>query len=119
MTRSLGSSRGVDHIVHAGDVGDEAILERLRTLAPLTAVAGNIDDFQCGDAGTEARAELGGVRLYVTHILDRPSRPMPESIALLNKHPADIVVFGHSHCRITRSSTGFSLQSCQCRSAAL
>ena len=64
--------RGVDHIVHAGDIGDENILDRLRALAPLTAVAGNIDDFQCGDAGTEATAELGGLRLYVTHILDRP-----------------------------------------------
>ena len=35
--------RGVEHIVHAGDVGDPAILDSLRALAPVTAVGGNID----------------------------------------------------------------------------
>jgi len=35
---------GVDRIVHAGDVGDEAVLARLRAIAPLTAVRGNGDD---------------------------------------------------------------------------
>jgi uncharacterized protein len=35
--------RGVEHILHAGDVGDPAILDVLRTLAPVTAIGGNID----------------------------------------------------------------------------
>ena len=35
--------RGVDHILHAGDVGDAAILDQLRALAPLHAIRGNID----------------------------------------------------------------------------
>ena len=34
---------GVDHILHAGDVGDITILDRLRALAPVTAIRGNID----------------------------------------------------------------------------
>ncbi len=34
---------GVDHILHAGDVGDPAILDTLRAIAPLTAIRGNID----------------------------------------------------------------------------
>ncbi|MEO8216788.1 MAG: metallophosphoesterase family protein [Acidobacteriota bacterium] len=88
---------GVDHIVHAGDIGNETILDRLRGIAPLTAVAGNIDGFRCGDAGTEARVELDGLKLYVTHILDRPSQPLEEVRTALRTAPADIVVFGHSH----------------------
>lgn len=89
--------RGVDHIIHAGDIGDPAILEQLGKLAPLTAVAGNIEDFQCGPAGEEARVELGGVRFYVTHIVDRPSRLRSEVRQALARSPADVVIFGHSH----------------------
>jgi len=89
--------RGVDHIIHAGDVGDPGILSRLRELAPLTAVAGNIEDFQCGSAGQEARLEIGGLRFYVTHIVDRPSRLRREVQAALERAPADVVIFGHSH----------------------
>jgi uncharacterized protein len=39
----LTSLRGVDHILHAGDVGEASILEQLRTVAPVTAIRGNID----------------------------------------------------------------------------
>ena len=35
--------RGSDHILHAGDVGPPDILERLREIAPVTAVRGNVD----------------------------------------------------------------------------
>ena len=35
--------RGADHIIHAGDVGSPEILEKLATIAPMTAVRGNID----------------------------------------------------------------------------
>jgi len=35
--------RGSDFIVHAGDIGDPAILAALVRLAPLTAVRGNVD----------------------------------------------------------------------------
>lgn len=86
-----------DHILHAGDVGSAAILDELAKLAPLTAVAGNIDGFACGDAGEEARVELGGQRIYVTHILDRPHRVRRAVAATLRRQPADIIVFGHSH----------------------
>jgi uncharacterized protein len=37
--------RGVEHILHAGDVGDPLILDSLRELAPVTAISGNIDAY--------------------------------------------------------------------------
>jgi putative phosphoesterase len=88
---------GVDAIVHAGDVGDPAILGQLRAIAPLTAVAGNIDGFVCGDAGEEARATFDDLRVYVTHILPRPDGLDYRVTRALAAQPADVVIFGHSH----------------------
>jgi uncharacterized protein len=88
---------GVDHILHAGDIGGEEILDGLRKIAPLTAVAGNIDGFRCGQAGEETIVELGGMRFYLVHVLDRPSRPRPEVEASLGRLRPDVVIFGHSH----------------------
>lgn len=88
---------GVDHILHAGDIGDEQILDELAAIAPLTAVAGNIDGFRCGAAREEARIQLGGLRFYLTHILERPHKLRAEVANALAKEPADVVIFGHSH----------------------
>ena len=88
---------GVDHILHAGDIGSAVVLEELRAIAPVTAVAGNVDGFRCGDAGETARVTLGGLRFFLTHILDRPRRPRREWLDELRRAPADLVVFGHSH----------------------
>ena len=81
---------GVDHILHAGDIGGEEVLAGLRAIAPLTACAGNNDGFRCGEAGKVARVELGGKRFLLVHIRD-------EAEAELRRGPADVVVFGHSH----------------------
>jgi uncharacterized protein len=35
--------RGVDHILHLGDVGKISILEELSNIAPVTAIRGNVD----------------------------------------------------------------------------
>jgi len=88
---------GASHILHAGDIGDIQVLRDLERIAPVTAVAGNVDGFRCGKAGETARVELEGVRFFLTHILDRPRKPRPEVVRDLARAPADVVVFGHSH----------------------
>jgi putative phosphoesterase len=40
---AVAALRGVEHILHAGDVGDIAILDALRKIAPVTAIRGNVD----------------------------------------------------------------------------
>lgn len=82
--------RGVDHILHAGDIGGEHVLAELSAIAPVTACAGNNDDWRCGPAGRIARVELGGLAFLLVHVRD-------DARALLRKAPADVVVFGHSH----------------------
>jgi len=83
--------RGSDFIVHAGDIGDPAVLETLRALAPVTAVRGNNDrdSWARGIAETEV-LQVGEVFIHVLHYL-----------AQLDVDPAaagfQIVVSGHSH----------------------
>lgn len=84
----------VDHIVHAGDVGGGHILRALGKLAPVTHVDGNNDDATGEDI---LRFDLGGLRVLLTHILPRPRRPAAHVAESLRGHPADLVVFGHSH----------------------
>lgn len=88
---------GVDHILHAGDIGAADLLDALGEIAPVTAVAGNVDGFRCGPAREEARVTLGGLRFYLTHVLDRPLAPRAAVADALRREPADVVVFGHSH----------------------
>ncbi|HEX2120275.1 MAG TPA: metallophosphoesterase family protein, partial [Thermoanaerobaculia bacterium] len=84
----------VDAIVHAGDIGGAHVLKALRALAPVMSVEGNNDDA----TGEEVvRVTLGGLKILLTHILPRPRKPAPRVIASLEKQPAGIVVFGHSH----------------------
>jgi putative phosphoesterase len=86
--------RGVDAIVHAGDIGGAHVLDSLRELAPLTYVEGNNDD---GDGTDIVRVTIGGLRILLTHILPRPRKPDQRVIDSLRAKPADIVIFGHSH----------------------
>lgn len=81
---------GVDQILHAGDVGGAHVLEALRKIAPVTAVAGNNDDAD----GYEV-ARFG--RILITHILPRPSKPGKHVLKALKEEQADVVIYGHSH----------------------
>jgi uncharacterized protein len=65
---AVNALRGVDHILHAGDVGDEAILDNLRTIAPLTAIRGNVDDRgPCARLPATEVVEFAGHMLFMLH----------------------------------------------------
>ncbi|MBI4420499.1 MAG: metallophosphoesterase family protein, partial [Gemmatimonadetes bacterium] len=58
----------VDHILHAGDVGDADLLIELEALAPVTAVYGNVDDFRLRSRLPKVvECELDGFLITVTH----------------------------------------------------
>jgi putative phosphoesterase len=65
--------RGSDRIVHAGDIGNAAVLTALAALAPVTAVRGNNDygDWADGVAET-ATLHVDGVAIYVVHDVAAP-----------------------------------------------
>ena len=82
---------GVDHILHAGDVGDPLILDKLRWIAPLTAVRGNVDvTGVCRRLPASVVVELGGRYFYLVHSVgDLDLNPVAAGIA--------VVVSGHTH----------------------
>ena len=85
---------GVDHILHAGDVGLPWILLELENIAPVTAVLGNTDT---GLPYKETEiVQLAGRKFLLHHIVDihNPSETLQRRII---RDKPDVVVFGHSH----------------------
>jgi uncharacterized protein len=87
---------GVDHILHAGDIGTQEILSDLQALAPVTAVYGNTDGAELRRMLPQVgRLELDGFDIVVTHG-DQLGSPTPN--ALHSVFPdAQIIVYGHTH----------------------
>ena len=87
-----------DEIWHAGDIGSLGVLIKLRQIAPLQAVWGNID-------GREIRLETEenlffrreGLSILMIHIGGNPGRYSKRSYHLIKKNQPDIFICGHSH----------------------
>lgn len=86
----------VDHILHAGDVGEGVLELLLATGIRVTAVLGNTDDPSSG-LPLEARLDLGGVTVCMRHIQSPPGRLTAREVAVIAGTGAGILVFGHTH----------------------
>lgn len=86
---------GVDHIVHAGDIGQPRLILQLEEIAPVTAVLGNTDDPGLRFRLTEM-VELEGRKFLVHHIVN-PHAPDESLQRRLNREQPAVVVFGHTH----------------------
>ena len=88
---------GVDHILHAGDIGSLDILKELEAIAPVTAVYGNTDGGAIrAMVPRVAKIQLDGFDIVVTHG-DQFGRDVP-SEGLHELYPdADILIHGHTH----------------------
>ncbi len=88
---ALAALRGSDALVHAGDVGNAAVLTQLAALAPLTAVRGNNDVGEWAEEIPEtAVLRIGAVAIHVVHAL-------AELAGDPRRHGFQVVVSGHSH----------------------
>jgi putative phosphoesterase len=98
-----------DHILHAGDVVDPAVLSELQILAPTTAVMGNCDAMDVKEWGAteEAEVELGGIRIAMLH----DSGPKEKRWERMRERfpNARVVVFGHSHMPFNEDRDGLLL----------
>lgn len=97
---ALAALAGVDHILHAGDVGDAQTLDALRKIAPVTAIRGNIDGSgPCAALPATDLVELGGTAFYLLHDLKKLDLdPVAAGIS--------VVVSGHSHKPAIESRRG-------------
>jgi putative phosphoesterase len=81
---------GVNHIIHAGDIGRPEIVEALRRIAPVTAIRGNVDSGEWAREYPHTKlVRLAGKSIYVLH-----------NLKTLQAHPGagvDVIISGHSH----------------------
>lgn len=79
-----------DIILHAGDIGNQAVIVRLQEIAPVVAIRGNVDkDSWAASVPEQEAVEIGGKFFYLIHNVNE-----------MNLDPAgqfDVVVSGHSH----------------------
>ncbi len=85
---------GVEHILHAGDIGFATIILELEQIAPVTAVLGN-NDFGMEYRETEV-VEVGGVKFMIHHIVE-PRRLDDSLKRKIAQHTPGVVMFGHTH----------------------
>ena len=94
---------GVDHILHAGDIGFAAVILELQFIAPVTAVLGN------NDLGLEFKetevVTLADKKFLVHHIVN-PRAPSEKAELLMAKERPDAVVFGHTHRKFCETVNG-------------
>jgi putative phosphoesterase len=86
---------GVDHILHAGDIGLPWILLELEEIAPVTAVGGNTDD-PALRYKQAAAISLAGRKFLIHHIVD-PHNLEDSLRQRIAREKPNVVVFGHTH----------------------
>jgi putative phosphoesterase len=98
---SLLRSLDADAILHGGDIGDLAVLERLATIAPLLAVRGNIDeranDLPDGLTLHVRSGEQIALTILLMHIVVAGPRVRKEAAERAHAVGARLIVCGHSH----------------------
>ncbi|MBI5397276.1 MAG: metallophosphoesterase family protein [Verrucomicrobia bacterium] len=96
--RIAGLFAGVAHILHAGDIGREAVLDELRAIAPVTAVLGNTDHELRGSGYREVeRRTLGGRKFFVVHVGRPHDLAADVKRMIFEEDKPDMVLFGHTH----------------------
>ncbi len=94
--------RGVERILHAGDIGGLEVIERLEAIAPVVAVHGNMDSPAiAGRFPADTTVEIGGVRVYLIH---RPQDP--DGHGARPGEGVSVVVQGHTHRSLVEEKGG-------------
>jgi uncharacterized protein len=97
---AVASLRGVELIIHAGDIGRREVIEELQLIAPTYAIRGNIDTEAWANAFAATRVvEAGDCRCFVVHnIADLDLMPAAAGFAA--------VIYGHSHRPVIETRDG-------------
>ncbi len=94
----LSTFQHVDHIIHAGDILSLDVIRQLEELAPVTAVAGNVDPPEMKDRfGDKKILTFGAFRIGVVHGHGKSGSTVSRALAAFQNDTVDCIVFGHSH----------------------
>lgn len=97
-----------DMIIHAGDLVDPSVLDKLKSVCPnVKAVWGNMDPY-------EVRAQLPEKEIFkldkhkigVMHGYGPPNKLIDLLYSVFKNEGVSIVIFGHSHFPITERKNG-------------
>jgi putative phosphoesterase len=99
---------GVALILHAGDVSTQAVLASLGALAPVTAVAGNVEDSALAASLPEAVSlSIGGLSVGMVH---NSGQSVGRRERMRSRFPhCRVVVYGHSHLPLVEDRDGLLL----------
>ena len=87
-----------DEVWHAGDIGDIKVSDAIKTLKPLRAVFGNIDNSEIRvEFPLNNRFTIEGVDVWITHIGGYPNRYNNSVKEEIHRNPPDVFISGHSH----------------------
>ena len=84
----------VDHILHAGDIGDAMIELELKFIAPVTVVQGNVDvglPFKLTEVVALAEKK------FLVHHITNPWALSETLEQQIRQQKPDAVIFGHTH----------------------
>ena len=95
--------KGVNVILHAGDVGGAEILEELRIIAPVHAVFGNTDPPGDPNLSQEVVLPVADIEVHVSHGHELGS-PTPSK--LLAAYSQQVLVYGHTHKQLVTQVEG-------------
>ncbi len=103
--RILEVMRGAELILHAGDIVEMAVLEELEGIAPVTAVAGNMDHGDLKELLPGKRVvEVAGKRIGLIHGSGPPAQITGRLRGEFEE--VDAIVFGHTHQAYNRVEGG-------------
>ena len=87
-----------DEVWHAGDIGDLNVTDTIKSLKPLLAVYGNIDDDKARmEFPLHNRFLCEGVDVWITHIGGYPGKYNPNIRDGIQSNPPKLFICGHSH----------------------
>jgi putative phosphoesterase len=88
--------KNVDLILHAGDIVDLSVIEELRTIAPVEAVAGNMDDSEAHlKFPLKKILSLGVFKVGLIH--GKYKINVQREMIRKEFDAIDLIVYGHSH----------------------
>ncbi len=103
---TLRAMQGVELILHAGDVGGPAVLERLSAIAPVLVAVGNGDPDLANQLPWEQRVEIDEHRILLCHWYDNFGQIHPKVARELEAFRPHVLVYGHTHEAVNEPHDG-------------
>ena len=100
----LGYLKGMDMIIHTGDLTELEVLDSLKSICPnVKAVCGNMDELDVRRCLPDKEIiSVGKIRIGVTHGRGAPSGLIGLVTEIFKEDNLDIIIFGHSHSPVNQ-----------------